>query len=192
MENHKKGNKSWIFVLVGSLLLVTAVVLILFYFMQGSSTTTDNGGTSETVESLSCEGTEGDYPFFKYVDGVDEKSTKVNAIFNNDKLNTISFTYKITYKDKDKDHKEIQQVSDNNMFDMTEDFQESGLSADALGMRFSTLTDGIQMSLYTDSKGLSNVSSKYFLLDSANGSYKINNVKKIYENMGMKCTANKN
>lgn len=192
MENRKKDNKRWIFVLVGSLLLVTAVVLILLYFMQGSSTTTDNGGTSEVVESLSCEGTKGDYPFFKHVDGVDEKSTKVNAIFNNDKLNTISFTYKIVYKDKNKDHKEIQQVSDNNMFDMTEDFQKSGLSADALGMRFSTLTDGIQMSLYTDSKGLSNVSSKYFLLDSANGSYKINNVKKIYENMGMKCVANKN
>lgn len=192
MENRKKGNKRWIFVLVGSLLLVTAVVLILLYFMQGSSTTTDNGGTSEVVESLSCEGVKGDYPFFKHVDGVDEKSTKVNAIFNNDKLNTISFTYKITYKDKNKDHKEIKQVSDNNMFDMTEDFQESGLSADALEMRFSTLTNGIQMSLYTDSKGLSNISSKYFLLDSANGSYKINNVKKIYENMGMKCTANKN
>ena len=192
MENRKKDNKRWIFVLVGSLLLVTAVVLILFYFMQGSSTTTDNGGTSEVVESLSCEGTEGDYPFFKHVDGVDEKSTKVNAIFNNDKLNTISFTYKISYNDKNKEHKEIERVSTDNYIDVTKDFQDSGLNADALGIRFSTLADGVQMSLYTDSKGLSNVSSKYFLLDSANGSYKINNVKKIYENMGMKCTTNKN
>ena len=66
------------------------MVLILFYFMQGSSTTTDSGGISETVESLSCEGEKYDYPFFKHMEGVDEKSTKVNAIFNDDKLNTIS------------------------------------------------------------------------------------------------------
>lgn len=191
-ENHKKGNNRWIFVLAGSLLLVVAVVLILMFLMQGSSSSTDNGGTSETIESLSCEGEKDDYPFFKHVDGVDKKSTKVNATFNNDKLNTISFTYKISYNDKNKDHKEIEQASTDNYIDVTKDFQDSGLNADALGIRFSTLTDGVQMSLYADSKGLSNVSSKYFLLDSANGSYKINSVKKLYENMGMKCTTNKN
>lgn len=192
MENRKKDNKRWIFVLVGSLLLVTAVVLMLFYFMQGSSTSTDNGGTSETVESLSCEGEKVDYPYFKHVDGVDEKSTKVNAIFNNDKLNTISFTYKITYKDKNKNHDELEKVRTNNYFDVTKEFEDSGLTVDALGIRFSTLDDGVQMALYTDSKGLSNLSSKYFLLDSANGNYKINNLKTIYENMGMKCIINKN
>ena len=191
-EKRKKGNNKWVFVLIGSLLLVVAVVLILLFFMQGSSSSSDNGGTSETVESLSCEGEKGDYPFFKHADGVDEKSTKVNATFNNDKLNTISFTYKISYKDKNKDFDEIKKASDDNLFDVTKDFQDNGLSANALGIRFSTVTDGVQMSLYTDAKGLSNVSSKYFLLDSANGSYKINNLKKIYENMGMKCTTNKN
>ena len=191
-ENHKKGNNRWIFVLAGSLLLVVAVVLILMFLMQGSSSSTDNGGTSETVESLSCEGEKADYPYFKHADGVDKKSTKVNATFNNDKLNTISFTYKISYNDKNKSHDELERVRTENYFDVTKEFEDSGLTVEALGIRFSTLDDGVQMSLYTDSKGLSNLSSKFFLLDSANGSYKISNLKKLYENMGMKCTMSKN
>ena len=191
-NSNEKGNHKWIFVLVGAILLIAAVVLIILFLLQGTSSSTDSGGSSETVESLACEGDKVEYPFFKHVDGVDGKSMKVNATFNNDKLNTISFTYKISYKDKNKDHEEIERTKKDNYFDVTEDFQDSGLSTDALGVRFSTLTDGVQMSLYSDAKGLSNVSSKYFMLDSANGSYKISNVKKIYENLGLKCTTNKN
>ena len=193
MENntHKEKNYAWLYVLGGSILLIAAVVLILLYFMTGSVTVSDNGGGKETTESLACEGEKTEYPFFKHTEGVDGKSMKVNAVFNDDKLETISFVYKISYKDKNKDPKEIEQTKTSNYFDVTKEFEESGLTVGALGVSFSTVSDGVQMSLYADSKGLSSISSKFLMLDSANGSYRISNLKKIYENLGLKCVVNK-
>ena len=94
-KQQPKNDHNWILVLLGSLMVVAAIVLTLLFLMRGKTTTVDPGTEVTTTESITCESTTTIYPT---ITGGHLISFKINAIFDNDKLDTISLTYKLRYE----------------------------------------------------------------------------------------------
>lgn len=188
MENNTKNNKSknrWIFFLVGILCIVVAIVLLILYFMQGKITITDHGGEIETTESITCISNKVAYPYFKE-DDAKKKDLKINAIFNDSKLDTITLTYQLDYDDE----VQAEQASAEHHAELNKKFYEDSMNADALGTHFSVIKGTMQLSLRAESKEITGVTSKYFLIDNTSGNHKKDSLVKIFSNKGLNCTIN--
>ena len=188
MENNthkKKQGHKWILVLIGIILIVTAFVLLILFLLQGNTKTIGEGGSIETTEAITCEGNNIAYPYFKY-DNSKEKSLKINAIFDNNKLETITLTYKLTYDDA----KQAEQSSAENHASLNTQFAEDSLGADALSAHFSLLKNAMQLSLHADAKEVTGITSKYFLMDNDNGNHKKESLTKIFNSKGLDCIIN--
>ncbi len=186
----KKSSKKWIYALIGCLLVIVAGVSVVLFLLQGETKVTNSDGSKEVAHSLVCEGNIDEYPFFKHDDS-DSKSVKVNALYDGEKLDSISFTYQMTYKGDKKDVKDLKKISDANSGDIEKEFDDSGVNYGAFDIKFTTLENGVQMAMYAKTKELSSSSAKFFLLDSASGQYKVDNLKNIYGTKGLKCVENK-
>ena len=169
---------------VGILLVIVATVLIIIFFLIGQIVVSGDFPTPIATESITCESNSLAYPFFTY-DNSSSGSTKINAIFQNDKLSSISLIYTLTYPDNSTAEKSRTE----NHAAMNISFQENQLPADALGATYSVNKNTFQLSLYVASNEFTSKSQKYFLLDNLN----INNrktIKTIYEQKGFKCLEN--
>lgn len=150
----------WILV-CGIILIIVSIISLVLFFLEGE-TAIDNG--SEDIvksESLSCinEGTS--YPFFTYDETV-QKNAKVNAIFQGDKLDSLSLIYVLSYDDT----KKVNSSININQTTMNKLFVEDGLAFDSLGLYFSkTSNNGVQFGLFTRADEINDISAKYFLLD---------------------------
>jgi flagellar basal body-associated protein FliL len=188
MENNSKNNnpkRGWIFLLMGILCVVVALVLIIVYFMHGKITTTNNGGEIETTESITCTSDQIAYPYFK-ADESKKKDLKINAVFNNGKLDTITLTYQLDYDDE----VQAEQASAEHHAELNKKFYEDSMNADALGTHFSVIKETMQLSLRAESKEITGVTSKYFLIDNTSGNHKKDSLVKIFSNKGLNCTIN--
>ena len=176
----RKENREWVYVLIGIICIIITVVAIILFLLQGNTKTVSRGEV-EISESVTCEGKGIVYPIFKY-DGSKEKSIKINVLFDGEKLEKISLVYQLKYDDS----KQIEQSSAENHAAMNKSFEADSLGADALGVRYSNLSDAMQMTLYAEAKALNGVTAKYFLLDGLN-SYTKENITKKYNNQGLDC-----
>lgn len=179
----KEQKFRWSFFLSGIMLIVACVLVILF-FLHGDTTVTKVENNIETMQSLVCEGHGIPYPFFLY-DNAKDKSLKISAIFDDDKLNEISFVYRLSYDNS----LQVKESEARNHAALGTSFGRDSLSVDALDVNFSILENVMQMSLYTEVGDMDVVKSKYFLLEDANGAYGIDDVVKIYTNKGLDCVS---
>lgn len=180
-SSQKKNSHAWIYVLVGLILVIVAVVAIILFLLQGK-TTVNQGGEVEVTESISCTSDEVVYPFIKH-DDAEKRSLKINAIFDNDKLQTVNLTYKMYYDDEAK----IKQRSADNHADLNKSFGEDSLGADYFDAKFSILNDALQLSLYAEAKEIGGVSAKYFLIDGPASGLKKDKITKNYNEKGLDC-----
>lgn len=181
-KKRKKSKTNWP-ATIGTSLLLTAIVLILCFFLQGETEVTDNGSTAEASKSLACEVEGVQYPFFKY-DNATKKTTKVNAIFNGGKLDTISLIQELYYNSSD----EIVTSEAENHAVLNLKTQGEGLGPDAFGANYAKLSDRLKFSMYAKAEQLKYETVKYFELDWVeSGTYNLPTMEKIYTEKGFDC-----
>ena len=175
----KKTNKNW-FLLIGFVLIIGAIVLLLWFLMRGETKTT-GGWSEETSESLTCKASNIDYRYFGTDKAPSSNNVQINAIFNNDKLQSISLVRKMTYADA-----ETAKIwSDAHEFYLNDHFGKNGLDFYSFNANFSKNDNVAQMSLYATNSEINDTSIKYFMLDSAPKN--IDGYKKAYIDKGFKC-----
>lgn len=182
---NKKERSSW-FATIGIVLFLFAGIFLAWYLSVGEIVITNSRGDVERAHMLSCESEMVSYPFFTY-DKAEGRLLKIDAIFENDKLARISLYYKLDYNDAS----QIQESEVNNHIAMNNAFKEDGLVVDSFGANYSKFFDGLQLSLYAESKDLNGVKEKYFLLDGLSGNYWLDEVKQQMNKMGFDCIEKK-
>lgn len=180
-KTKKKKSTGWL-ATIGISLILTAVVLVLWFLLRGETTVT--GGWTESVETvaLSCEGNDVNYPIFS---SETKGSVKINAIFGDDKIDTISLIWRAQYEN---DQARVEgQVKASRA--MEEAFVAVGMAIDSLDAVYSGLDDDVfQMSLYGKHKDLDNRTYKFFMLSElTNGEYSLDMVKRVYKNKSLNC-----
>lgn len=176
----KKSKTSW-FLIIGISLVLVAIVLMIYFFLQGETKVTGGWPEPEKSESLSCEVEGLTYPLFKY-DNSSKKTTKVTAIFNDDRLEKMSLVHQQYYNNSS----EIEQSEAENHAAMNLRMQDEGLGPDALGMHFARLSDSLKMSLYADASEINGSTVKYFELEGVS-KYDEDTIRTAYEQKGFGC-----
>ena len=164
----KRNNTKNTIVWIGVCLILLAVALFFGFFLQGD-TRIDNL-TDEHIfsDSLSCGSEDVNYPYFIY-DNSRKKEIKINVVFANDRLDTISLVYKLYYNSAD----DIKASETTNHAEMNKSFASHGLGADAFGANYSILSDAMQMALYAEGRQLNSILAKYFFLDEEPEHYQV-------------------
>ena len=180
MEEGKKQNREWIYVLIGMICIIVTVVSIVLFLLQGTVKTVSRSEI-EVSESVVCEGEGLFYPLFRY-DNSKGKSIKINVVFDEDRFETISLVYKLDYDNTE----QSKQSSVENHAAMNKSFYEDSMEADSLDVRYSNLGDAMQMTLYAEAKQLNGVTAKYFLLDGVTN-YTRDTITRKYNSQGLDC-----
>ena len=172
MEEKSKSNdttRKITYAIIGVLFIVVAVVLVILFLLNGSTTISDTTKTDIVTSSLSCEASDVDYPIFSYNES-DKKDLKINMVFGEKKLDTLSLIYRMYFSDENK----IESSEATNRASMNESFNKDGMSPDSFGATYAVLNDSFQMTLNAEKRQIDGLSSKYFLLDEASNYSKDN------------------
>lgn len=189
MEGLKTRNRktNWL-VPTGIVLIVTSVVLFIWFFMQGQTTVNGKYEGLTVTQDLVCVGDGVNYPIFNYHE-TNDKQMRITAIFNNDKLGSVSLIYKMVYANDEM----AKQSSALNHAAMNNDFGYHGLHADYYDASYSRVDNTFQMTLYASGKLIDNTMARYFMLDNLLGdnNYTQDKMAETYSSKGLECTVNK-
>lgn len=172
-----------------SLFAVAFLLLIAFFVVKninGNTTITNSAGEINESQSISCESDKVKYPLLEKQTG-EKFKTKIDAVFNDNKLTNVSLTYKMNFDDQemiDKKETEIRIV-------MNRSFADDNLSADTFNSNYAKLNDAVQYSMNATKKELSSTTAKYFMLENAAGKYSQDSLTKVYSELGLKCIVKK-
>ncbi len=178
-QNESNNKRFWLFV-SGIGLCALAVVFLILFLLQGETKYSDSEGSTIKTQSITCVGNNITYPF-QTAPG--NGTVKIHAILNDDKLKSISLVYELHYSDP----KIVEQETTKLNADMNRAFGANGLGADALGATYLSLTDLVQMTLYTERKSLNSNSAKFFLLGESSGNYEKDEILQIYGDKNLDC-----
>lgn len=185
-KKKKKSKTNWPATIgITLVLMVAAIAVCVTLSMQGKTKVTDNTAGPETSEALTCEVEGVVYPFFKY-DESEKKTTKINAIFQDGVMSTISLIYSLYYNNSE----QIVKSEAENHAALNLKMQNEGLGPDAFDANYAKLKDRLKLSLYAEAKKLNINTVKYFELDWVeSGKYNMATVQANYEDRGFKCVA---
>lgn len=160
VKTKKKSRKNWyiLILLVGIILLV---IFIIWLLTKGDVKTTGEYPNEFSPQSLECVKKDVAYEFFAK-DNPSSAEVKINAIFANSKLDSISLTHRTAYNDADTAKK----MSDAHEGNMNVSLQEKGMYPYSLGATYSQDKNVAQMLLYARANELNEATIKYFMLDS--------------------------
>ena len=178
-----KNNKTKM-IIAGIMLICVAIVCVAGILMQGGTTVTGSYEGLRKREALTCESDLMVYPLFKFDESIG-KSLKINVIFGEGGLGSISLLYKLDYTNiQDARFSEAY-----NHAEMNKTFSKDGLGVDALGVKYGVLSDGLQFSIYSKGDEISNKILKYFMLDDVGDIKNLTREKmtKVYNNIGLNC-----
>jgi hypothetical protein len=173
-----KKNIGWILPVI-FIILIVVVFVMLWFLMRGRTTITGNGSETEQTRAISCSVSNLDYPFFDFNES-SEQSTRINATFKGNKIESISLIHKMAYEDPTT----LKKSEASNHAAMNNSFGNI-LGADALGVTYDTANGEFQMTLYATKGELNEHSRKYFLFEVplANMQEYVDH----YERQGFKC-----
>lgn len=179
----KKGhNNKNISLILGLCLVIVAIIVIILFFLKGNTVISNTGGDTTTTEALACESSKVSYPYFTY-DNSTKKNMKINIIFMNNKIDSISLIYNLYYNSAE----EINRSESLNHAEMNKNFATKGLDADSLDAKYSKLDTSLQMTLNAETQKINEISARYFLLDKAASSYNMDSLSKQYNSKGLDC-----
>lgn len=158
MKENRNKNKAWM-TFLAIFLLCLAVVLIIWFLLKGETRVTGSFPDDTTSVSLSCEREGEPYPFFGY-DESESKKTKINMIFQQDKLHTISLIQTMIYNNSEYAAKSetLNRVSINENLG-------NELSSNSMDVRYTVNGNTMQMVLSVDTDKLSETEKKFFLIE---------------------------
>lgn len=162
MDNKpKKNNKSFITVLIVSIIFtILGICLFLWFFANGETTTTGHFPKPETSESLTCESNNIQLPILN-TDNTTKTSSKVMVTFTENKLNSISMTYSLYYNSQN----QVETSESTNHAKLNLKTQEEGLGPNIFNLHFSKFNDHLEIHMYADSNNITEKTSSYLLLD---------------------------
>ena len=165
--------------------IICLVVIILLNLMHGNTTVTNQAIGPISNDLLSCTSNEIIYPFFAN-NGTDAQTAKVDLIFANDKLKTISLNYTLYYND-------TEAVNANeaiNHAEMNLNFYKNNLNTDTLNAKYTKIDNSLRFNLYANSSDISRVTVKYFFIRLTDNEPLPNTLAEYqsnYESQGMTC-----
>lgn len=177
----RQSKSEWQFIMIGIILIIIAVAAIVGFLLQGQTTVSGNFPENKTSKTLSCEIDNLPYPIFDSNSSI-SSHTKINAIFDDDRISSISLTNSMIYSSIERAKVE----SENHHGNMNISF--GPLGADALSARYTTDDVEAQMSLYANANDLNASTYRYFLINgnpTSSSDYMQN-----YTTQGFNCTEN--
>lgn len=179
----KEKKLNWLIPVILVLIFVI-IIAIIINSLRGNTTYTGSFDDGKKTDTLVCQSDQVSYPIFNY-DNSNSKSLKINAIFEDEKIGSISLFYKLNYSNG-----EMAKKSESvNHAAMSESFASDGMKFDDLNSKYSFLDNSLQISLYAKNSGLNEKSLRYFMLYNI---YEVGNLTKeemakIYNNAGLDC-----
>lgn len=191
MENNspKKANLSSWLVLTGLMLIMVAIVATILFFLNGQTVITGEFESRKVSETLVCKAKDVAYPIFAFNEA-DDKLLKINTVFEDENLSSISLMYKLDYSDQD-----ILSFSEaRNRAAMNESFRNDGMKPDSLDAKYGIMSDGMQFSIYAKGSNINEEILKYFMLDGVIGINQLTKEKlaELYNNVGFNCVIKTN
>ena len=185
MNETKKKFSSVPMLICGIVLVIVAVVLIVWFLLKGEQKV--SGGYPDPVSSvaLSCESSSTEYPLFKY-ENVIQKKMKIDAVFNDNKLSSISLKHELTYNN---DNNATAGETINHSA-MNISFTNAGMSIDTLKSNYSVIDNVFMMTLYGRDSDVTDATKKYLMIDGAIGD--IDSLSRQYAALGLKCVEKNN
>lgn len=182
-NSSKKSSPNWL-TIISPVLIFVALLAILLFFLNGETTMTGEFEGQKNPETLFCESNETAYSIFAF-DESDSKSLKVNAVFEDEKLNSISLIYKLNYSDKDT----LSFSEARNHAEVNEHFKADGMNPDSLSAKYGIMSDGMQFSIYAKDDDISNTTLKYFMIINNTSTDQLTKEKlsKLYNKVGLNC-----
>lgn len=185
MENNPKKKKKgdWL-IPTGLILIFVAIIAAILFFLNGQTTITGEFEGQKSLETLVCKSERTTYPIFAF-DESDSKSLKINAVFENENLSSISLLYKLNYDDKDA----LSFSEARNHAEMNEKFNIDGMNPDSLSAKYGIMNDGMQFSIYAKDNDVNEKTLKYFMLNNITEVNQLTKEKmsKVYNSAGLDC-----
>ena len=178
----KKNNKSFLTVLIVSVIFtILAIGLFLWFFANGETTTTGNFPKPETSKSLTCESNTIQSSILN-TNNTTRTTSKVTAAFTGNKLDSISITYSLYYSSQD----QIEASETTNHANFNLRTQNEGLGPNIFNLHFVKTTDHLEINMYANSKDITEKTSSYLLLDNATALDR-STIEQNYTNKDFKC-----
>lgn len=187
MDNKRKTSK-WL-VPTGLVLIFVAIIMMLVFLLKGQTTIIGEYDGQKNTETLVCESNDLAYSFFAF-DGSDSKSLKINAIFNESTIQSISLVYKLNYHDGD-----TQYYSESrNHSEMNQYFSKDGMKPDSMNAKYSAINNALQFSIFVDRNDITSKTIKYYMLNNVYNVEKlsIKEAAEYYNKKGLGCKIKQN
>ena len=177
----KKSKNTNSAIIIGTIFAAIIIVLLIL-LMRGTTTTTGTYPNNVSGTALNCVKKNYLYPFFRY-DKSNDKEIKINAIFSQDKLNSISLINTLHYTAES----DIIGSEAHNHAAMNKSFG-AALGPDALGASYAKLTDAMKMSLFAKQDDVNAESARFFLINT-DGDFPqtLADYRQNYEKQGFSC-----
>lgn len=177
-----KDDSKWRLILAVVILIIFMVAAGLIRLTNGKTTITSGENNNEEVSTLTCESNEIAYPFFTYDDS-EAKELKINAVFKDDVLDSISLVYALTYANED----EAKKSELKNHIDFEVGIQDEGIRREDLNSDHQIMDNVYQLSMYNSGNDMSNKIAKYYLIDFLSEDYTQAKVSKSIVGHGLDC-----
>ena len=181
MENSRKNKMRWI-CLLGLTIMIASLVVLFFFLTRGNTTVSNSGANIEKSVTLVCESTDYNYPFFVYNDA-NKKDVTIKSIYDDEELASLSLSVRLYY-DSDS---EIDRSEAANHAALAKSLAEDNLDITAYRVNFSKLKDSMQMTIVADTKEITGITSKYFLLEKTGGVFNREKMADNYKSLGFNC-----
>ena len=143
----------------GIILFLIAFVLLVLFFMKGQTTTKGEFPEDVVSEAIACSSKSIQFPYFTYDNSIG-KEMKVNVIFENNNISSISLIYDLKY---DNESKSLESYNINHSA-LNTYFGQNSLESDALGAVFANLGSEMKLSLYASGDELNVNTAKFFMV----------------------------
>ena len=178
----KKTIASWPLV-IAILLVVVLLILLGWFFTRGNITTTGDNPEVEKTNFIVCRNNEVFYPYFSY-DNSEKKDLEITAIFNGDKLDTVSLVHTLYYSNHEDANRS--EVLNHAAFNL--ETQNAGLGPDIFTAHYSTSNNNLQLTLNAKAKDINDSNAKYLILgELTSGDYTKSILQRNYKNNGFSC-----
>jgi hypothetical protein len=182
-NNQEKNNQPYFrLVKIGIVLIIIAIIFVLLSQMIGRITITQKENKEKEMHSIACEAEGLPYPYFSY-NNSEKTELKINATFEENKLESISLVYILTYSSKD--GAEASELKNHIDFELM--IQKEGLRNTTLHSDHKVLDNLYQLTIYNSKNELNEKIAKYYLLDSLQGDYTQADVGNTLAKKGLNC-----